>query len=293
MDKVVITGVTGLLGRKLAARYLATHRVVGLSRGSAQIPNVDIQPYEQLEAAVRDAALVIHLAGESVSGRWSVKKKDAILTSRVEGTRALVKAIASLPSSHRPKKMMSASAVGYYGNRGDDSIDEQSLAGETFLSEVCVHWEKEARVVSDHGVDVTIGRIGLVLSRDGGALSAMLPTARLGLGGPLGSGEQFWPWIHETDVMRAIEHLASRRAIPTANLVSPKPVEQKFFGKSLGAVLNRPAVLPAPAFALRTALGEFSDALLHGQRVYPKALLESGFVFEFPELRAALKDLLE
>jgi uncharacterized protein (TIGR01777 family) len=235
---------------------------------------------------------VIHLSGENVAGRWSEAKKKRIRDSRVVSTQNLAWALGE--AQVRPAAFVCASAVGYYGDRGDETLTEQSGPGEGFLAEVCREWEAAAARVSEAGIRVVNLRIGIVLSPDGGALKQMLLPFRLGLGGRIGSGRQWWSWIHVADLVGAVEHALQSDALRGAvNLTAPTPVTNRDFTKALAEALHRPAVLPIPAFAARLAFGELADeGLLASARVAPKNLIQSGFVFQFPELRPALKSLM-
>jgi uncharacterized protein (TIGR01777 family) len=235
---------------------------------------------------------VVHLAGESVaSGRWTATRKRAIRESRVTGTRTLVDWL--ITREPRPEVLVSASAIGFYGDRGDEPLDESSPVGGGFLAEVCRDWEAEAERAEAAGIRVVRLRIGLVLTREGGALSRMLPLFRLGLGGPVGSGRQWFPWIHLEDVLNVVEWaLETPSARAAYNLVAPGIVRQADFATALGRVLRRPALLPTPAFALRLALGELADeALLASAQVTSRRLQSEGYAFRWPDLRPALLEI--
>jgi uncharacterized protein (TIGR01777 family) len=235
---------------------------------------------------------VVHLAGESIGGRWTAERKARIRASRVEGTRLLSERIAAL--SRRPSVMVCASAVGYYGDRGEEVLEESSGPGATFLAEVTRSWEAAAQPARDAGIRVVNLRFGIVLSPDGGALARMLPLFRLGVGGPLGNGRQYMSWIALDDVVGTIQHALGAEALEgPVNTASPNPVTNREFARTLGRVLGRPAVLPAPAFALRLALGELGGELLGGQRVNPRRLLASGYEFRHPQLEEALRGMLD
>jgi uncharacterized protein (TIGR01777 family) len=249
---------------------------------------------------------VIHLSGESVTGRWTDAKKKRIRDSRVVSTQNLSQALAN--ADPRPKTFICASAIGYYGNRGDEPLTEESPSGDGFLSEVCREWEAATKTATDAGIRTVNLRIGLVLSHDGGALKPMLLPFRLGLGGRIGNGRQWWSWIHIADLVSAVHHIlqnasnsdVERRASSTGqpiswpiNMTSPNPVTNADFTRSLAGTLKRPAILPVPAFAARLAFGELADeGILASARVVPRKLLESGFQFKYSDLIAALKDLL-
>jgi len=242
--------------------------------------------------ALRDVAVVFNLAGEPVAeGRWTPERKRRIRDSRVIGTRNLVAGLAA--QAHRPKVLVSASAVGYYGDCGDDPVDERSPAGRGFLSEVCVEWEREALAAERLGIRVVCVRTGFVLAAHGGALAKILPPFRLGMGGRIGNGEQWMPWIHIDDVVGILLH-ASRdaRVRGAINAVAPTPVTNAEFTRELGHVLHRPAVLSAPKAALRLMFGEMSQVVTASQRVLPSIAESTGYGFEYPDLVPALKAVL-
>jgi uncharacterized protein (TIGR01777 family) len=238
--------------------------------------------------AFAEVDAVFHLAGEPVAeGRWTPQKKRAIRDSRVVGTKNLVEALLSLQK--RPAVLVAASAVGYYGDRGDETLVEDAAPASDFLAEVCVGWEAEALRARQLGMRVVTTRTGIVLAPDGGALSRMLPPFRLGFGGRLGHGRQWMPWIHLDDVVGLLLHAARCEAIDgPMNVVAPLPVTNRSFTEALGKALGRPAVLPVPRLGLRAAFGEMGQILVASQRVLPKVALDSGYRFRQPELRAAL-----
>jgi uncharacterized protein (TIGR01777 family) len=296
--RVVISGASGLIGAALArASRQAGDQVTRLVRGPSGDAGDGI--HWQPAAGTIDSALleeqegVVHLAGESIAGgRWSRERKASILSSRVEGTRLLSETLARL--AHPPAVLACASAIGYYGNRGDEPLTETSPAGEGFLPRVCREWEKAAEPARARGIRVVHLRFGVVLSPVAGALEAMLRPFRLGLGGRVGSGRQYMSWIHLQDAVDAVRHaLASRTLTGAVNIVSPEPVTNAEFAGTLARVLSRPALLPLPATMARLALGEMADALLLAStRVVPARLSETGFTFRFPALEGALRNLL-
>jgi hypothetical protein len=297
--KIVITGATGLIGRRLCGRLQqAGHRLVVLTRRVASVKTTAQQtafawqPEQEPPpiAAFDSADAVIHLAGEPVAARWTDESKRRIRDSRVKGTRHLVQTMQRLPQP--PRVFISGSAVGFYGPRGDEVLDESAAAGQGFLSDVCVAWEQAARQAESFGTRVTWLRIGVVLDPDGGALKTMLPAFKLGIAGKLASGRQWFPWIHRADITGLLEHALTHDAVRgPLNAVAPNPVTNEEFTKELAAVLNRPALIPVPKFALDLLFGEMASATLASQRVAPHAALDTGYAFQFPWLRAALEDL--
>lgn len=296
--KALITGATGLIGRQLVPK-LDTPAILSRRSSAASQLSVPVRAWAwQPESMPAPAAAfdgvetVFHLAGESVAGgRWTAEKKRKILESRVLGTRHLVQAMSALPV--RPRVLVSTSAVGYYGDRGDEELDESAAPGDGFLAEVCRAWEAEARAAEALGVRVVILRVGLVLSLAGGALAQMLPVFRLGLGGRLGTGRQWMSWVHIDDVIGLMLHAAARESVRgPVNVVSPNPVQNEEFTRELARALRRPAALSVPRVALRVGLGELADGLLASQRVAPRAALASGYSFLFAELGPALASCL-
>ena len=301
--KVVITGGTGFIGTALTSALLERGDKVTLV---TRAPVVAQQSWDgRIDArlwngrdpgpwvmAVNGADAVINLAGESVAGgRWSPARKLALIKSRIDSTRAVVKALEA--ATERPPVLVSASAVGYYGANPKGDCPESSAQGSDFLAALCGQWEREAAAADKLEVRVVMARIGVVLGKTGGALAKMLTPFKFGLGGPLGSGRQPFPWIHLDDAVGAI--LASIDDVKLAgpvNVVAPEPATNAKFTKALGRALHRPAFLPAPAFALRLALGEMSTLLLDGQKAIPKRLLDAGYVFKHPSVEGALVSLL-
>ena len=296
--KTLITGGTGLLGRTLLEGLLAP---VVLSRdpdrarrtlGPVTVHRWDPETGPAPTAALRGVEAVFNLAGDPVvQGRWTTEKKRRIRDSRVIGTRNLVAALAAAQS--RPRVLVSASAVGYYGDQGDRECDEDSPRGGGFLAEVCAEWEREALAAEELGVRVVLARIGIVLAPGGGALQRMVAPFRLGAGGPLGSGRQWMPWVHVDDVIGLLRHAARNTSVRGAlNVVAPAPARNADFTRALARQLHRPALLFVPRAALRLAFGEMSDVLLASQRVAPRQAERSGYVFRYPELRGALAAVL-
>jgi uncharacterized protein (TIGR01777 family) len=246
-------------------------------------------------AAVKDVDTVFHLAGESVAaGRWTKKRKARIRDSRVFGTRHLIEALSQLPASERPRVLVSASAVGYYGSRGEETLTEESPPGDDFLADVCREWEHEAARAADLGIRTAMLRIGIVLGPGGGALQKMLPPFRFGVGGRLGAGRQWMPWIHVDDLAALFLHVAKTDTIRgPVNAVAPEPVRNRDFTKTLAKVLHRPAVLPAPYFGLRLLFGEFAQVLFASQKVEPRVAMATGFLYRYPRLEEALRAAIE
>jgi uncharacterized protein len=293
--KVVIAGGSGFLGRPLSAALAADgHEVVILTRRSTDrdarsitwTPNGERGPWA---ASVDGANVVVNLAGESIAAkRWTAEQKQRILDTRVKATRSLVSAISAAATP--PSVFISGSAVGYYGPLGDEIATEDTPPGTDFLARVCVAWEEEARQAATARTRVVCIRTGLVLEKDGGALPPMLPPFRFGVGGPVGSGRQYWPWIHRQDWIDlarwAMQSTAANGAI---NATAPQPVTNAEFARALGRAMHRPAFMPAPAFALRLMLGEMADALvLSGQRAVPRRAERGGFTFTYTRVDDAL-----
>ena len=295
----VVTGATGLIGAKLVA-HLATEpgrpRVLSRDPEAARrkLGEVDAHAWSPQQerppaAALEGAEVVFHLAGQPVAERrWDQAVKDRIRDSRVIGTRNLVEAMAEM--AQPPPVLVCASAVGIYGDRGDDLLDEDSARGDDFLAEVCGSWEDEAMAAGGFGTRVVCCRIGIVLAPDGGALSRMLPPFRLGAGGKLGDGHQWMPWIHADDVVGLLLHAAESKLSGPLNLVAPAPVTNRDFTKALGKALGRPTFMTVPRAALKLAFGELSGVLLASQRVVPGVAQESGYAYRWPDLGAALAD---
>jgi len=293
MKRIVITGVTGFVGRGLAVMCKEQGiSVTGISRGGrGELPGVDRwQTPESMDFSGHDA--VINLAGEPIDRRWNAAAKKQFRESRVGFTEAVVAAIAICPEDDRPSVLVNASAVGIYADRGDELLDESALAGTGYLAELCRDWEAAAMAAEGLGVRVATMRIGVVLGRDGRAWRKLRRLFSLGLGGRLGDGRQWMPWIHVDDLRAAILHVAESDGLRGAvNAVGPVPMRNSDFTRALAASLHRPAWFPAPAIALRITLGEFAAVLLASQRVVPAALEKSGFRFQYPNLAGALGEL--
>jgi hypothetical protein len=298
--RVAITGATGLIGSALSeALRERGDEPIAISRtpkpGTVAIgwdPTQGFDPPDVLSGC--DA--IVNLAGESIAGRWTARKKAKIKDSRVQATKTVVDGIAL--ANPRPRVLISASGIGVFGDRGEQLLDESSEPGDDFLAEVCLAWEaaaREAETLMGEPVRVCITRFGMVLDPHGGALPQLLTPFRLGVGGPVGGGQQWVSWIHRSDVVEVLLFLLDHsHATGTYNVVTPNPVRNRELGKTLASVLHRPAIVPVPKLGVRLLFGEMGQALLlAGQRAEPKRLLEDGFVFGFPELRGALENLLE
>jgi uncharacterized protein (TIGR01777 family) len=297
--KIVVSGSTGLIGSALVPRLVGEgHEVVPLVRRrvTAGERAVSWDPesgkIDRSALAARAPDVVVHLAGENVFGRWTPAKQERIRDSRVDGTRLLSDAVAGL--TRRPGVLLAASAIGYYGDRGEEEMCESSTPGDDFLAHVARDWEAASAPAAKAGIRVHNLRFGVVLAPKTGALAKMLPAFRLGLGGPVGSGNQYLSWISLDDAVNAILHvLATPSLAGPVNITAPAPVTSREFAKTLGKVLGRPAVVTVPAFALRMAFGAEGAAMLQsGQRVLPARLLESGFRFRYETLEPALRHLL-
>ena len=299
--KVLVTGATGTIGRAICERLAAEgHSIVVLSRrpeNARVVPGAqafrwdaerEVPPVE----AWAGVDAVVHLAGEPVAGgRWTDEQKRRIRDSRVLGTRHLIDGMKAL--ANPPRVLVSASAVGYYGNRGDAQLDESSAPGEGYLVDVCREWERQSERAREFGVRVVLLRIGVVLSKTGGALEKMLLPFKLGLGGRLGSGRQWFPWIHLDDIVGIVQHaLATPEAQGPLNGAAPGIVTNEEFTRQFAAALHRPVFFPVPEFALRLMMGEMAAVVLASQRVLPKATIAAGYQFKFPDLTPALVDVL-
>jgi uncharacterized protein (TIGR01777 family) len=298
--RILITGASGLIGKALQRSFAEKgYEMLLASRGEPKNANEiqwtvedgfreeDLSRLEGLDA-------VVHLAGEGIAGlRWTDDKKRAIRDSRVNGTRNLVNTLADL--KQKPKVLIAGSAMGFYGDRGDEILTETSRPGDTFLSDVCKEWEMESRRAEDSGIRTVLLRTSIVLSKDGGALATMLTPFKFGVGGVVGSGKQWMSWVSLDDVIDiinyAIEHESLRAAV---NVASPNPVTNEEFTKTLGDVLYRPTFLPLPEFAVNLVFGEMGDALLiDSTRVEPKRLQEAGYKFKFSDLKSALENAVK
>jgi len=301
--RVAVTGATGLIGTRLVTALAARgDEVTALSRDPERargaLPGgVEVELWADPEREPAPAAAlagrdgVVHLAGEPVAQRWSRTARERIRDSRELGTRNLVAGIAA--AEPRPAVLVSASAVGYYGPRGDEPVDEDQPPGDDFLADVCVAWEREAAAAAEHGVRVVHVRTGVVLDRGGGALAKMLPPFKLGAGGPVAGGRQYMPWIHLDDVVGIyLAALDGPDWSGPVNASAPEPVTNKEFSKALGRALHRPALAPVPALAIRALYGEMAMIVTTGQRAVPKRTSEFGYGFRHPQLDNALRSAL-
>jgi uncharacterized protein (TIGR01777 family) len=300
--KILITGGTGFVGTQLTSRLIQDgHELTILSRSakrSADIPRgmsyLQGDPTQKgpWQEAIKNHDAVINLAGASIFAKWTEEHKKAIRESRVSTTRNIVEGM----PSHPPKEftLFSTSAVGYYGFCGDEELTEESLKGDDFLARIASEWEGEALKAQGKGARVVITRFGIVLGEKGGALGQMIPLFKKYIGGPIGSGKQWFSWVHIKDLSEVFAFLMKHPEISgPVNFCSPNPVRNKDLAKALGKVLHRPSFMPAPGFMIKLVLGEFGSVILEGQRVIPKRLLESGFAFQYPEIDKALQSIVK
>ncbi len=282
---ITVTGATGFIGRYLVQSLARDgHSVRALSRAAW-----DVLAGEPPAESLAKADAVVHLAGSPVAQRWTSGAKKKIRASRVQGTHHLVTALSTL--SGRPEALVCASAIGIYGDRGDEVLTEASPIATGFLADVCHEWEQEADLAEALGIRVVKLRFGIALGRKGGALEKMLPPFRAFVGGKVGTGSQWMSWIHIADIVGLIRHAIEHPVSGVMNATAPNPVRNREFARELGAALHRPAIFPVPALALRILLGEMASVLVASQRVLPKAAESTGYRFEFPDLGGALRDL--
>ena len=297
--KILITGGLGFVGTQLSLRLLEKgHAVTVVDHAPEPKPYTpDAVTYVAADTSkqgpwqdhVGRQEAVVNLAGASIFGRWNKKTKKLIYDTRILTTKHVTAAM----SGEKNTVLCSTSAVGYYGFHGDEVLTEKDGPGDDFLAGVCVDWEKEAQKASDKGVRVVLTRFGIVLGKTGGALGQMIPAFKKFVGGPLGSGKQWFSWVHMEDLLRAFMFVLDHDVVAgPVNFCAPNPVRNKDLAKTLGKILSRPSFVKTPALALRLALGEFGSVLLEGQRVLPAKLLEHGFEFQYPQIEAALQDLL-
>src|ERR1700681_3852179 len=294
ISRILVSGVSGPIGSALlpslrARGYSVARLVRGTTTGDDQIPWNPAQAIAP--EVVFGFGAVIHLAGESIVGRWTKTKKTNIRESRVAGTTALAEALAQ--AKDKPEVFVCSSAIGYYGDRGNEVLNEQSKPGIGFLADVCRDWEAATQPAAKAGIRTVQMRTGIVLSPRGGALGAMLTPFKMGLGGRIGDGQQWMSWIDVQDMVGAINHIMNSDLRGPVNMVAPKPVKNVEFTKTLARVLSRPAIFPMPAFAVKLAFGEMGEELLLGsQRVEPAKLIASGYPFRFRDLRASLEHVI-
>jgi len=299
--KILITGGTGFVGTQLTSRLIQDrHEVTILTRSlkGAKSPSPGISYLEgdptrkgPWQEAIKNHDAVINLAGASIFAKWTDEHKKAIRQSRVNTTRNIVEGIPS--RSERPFTLFSTSAVGYYGFCGDEELTEESPQGDDFLARIAVEWEGEALKAEDKGARVVITRFGIVMGEKGGALSQMIPLFKKYIGGPIGSGKQWFSWVHIKDLTEAFAFLLKHPEISGPfNLCSPNPVRNKDLARALGKALHKPSFMPAPGFMIKLVLGEFGSVILEGQRVIPRRLLDSGFIFQYPDIHNALQGIV-
>jgi uncharacterized protein (TIGR01777 family) len=298
--KITITGASGFVGTHLTRIMLGQgHTVTGVGT-SATHPCAETKNFNWISAdttrpgpwqtSVTEADVIINLTGKNIFGYWTDRYKSQIYDSRILTTRHIV---GSLSENNRTV-LLNASAIGYYGDSGEDSLTENQEPGDDFLASVCIDWEKEALKARHTGCRVILMRFGVVLGRHGGALEKMIPAFKLFAGGPLGNGTQWFPWIHMEDLVGAIIFLMKSQDLSGPfNFCAPETIRQKTLAKELGSALKRPSIMPAPAFMMKLALGEMSKAIMSSQKAIPSALVKEGFQFNFPRLSAALKEILK
>jgi uncharacterized protein (TIGR01777 family) len=299
--KILITGGTGFVGTQLTSRLIQdNHEVTILSRSakrSGEIPRgvsyLQGDPTQKgfWQEAIKNHDAAINLAGASIFAKWTEEHKKAIRESRVSTTRNIVEGIPSPPQ--KPFTLFSTSAVGYYGFCGDEELTEESPHGDDFLARIALEWEGEALKAKEKGARVVITRFGIVMGEKGGALGQMIPLFKKYIGGPIGSGRQWFSWVHIKDLAEAFTFLLKHPEISgPVNVCSPNPVRNKDLAKALGKALHRPSFMPAPGFMIKLVLGEFGSVILEGQRVIPRRLLDSGFAFQYPEIDKALQEIV-
>lgn len=298
--KITITGASGFVGTHLTRIMLGqAHTVTGVGTSTTH-PQAGTKNFNWISAdttrpgpwqtSVTEADVIINLTGKNIFGYWTESYKSQIYDSRILTTRHIV---AAIPENNNTV-LLNTSAIGYYGDGGENSLTESQEPGNDFLASVCIDWEKEALKATQKGCRVILMRFGVVLGRHGGALEKMIPAFKLFAGGPLGNGTQWFPWIHMEDLLGAIIFLMKNQDLSGPfNLCAPETVRQKTFAKELGSALKRPSIMPAPAFMMRLVLGEMSKAIMSSQKAIPSALLKKGFQFKFPRISAALKDILK
>jgi len=299
--KILITGGTGFVGTRLTSRFTQDKNEVTILTRSRKGPEKRPTGISYLQAdptkkglwqeAIKNHDVIINLAGASIFSKWTDEHKKAIRESRISITRNIVEGIPFHPS--KKMTLLSTSAVGYYGFRGDEELTEASPPGNDFLARIAVEWEGEALKAVEKGTRVVITRFGIVLGEKGGALRQMIPLFKKYIGGPIGSGSQWFSWVHIKDLAEAVVFLTKHSEISgPVNICSPNPVSNRGLAKALGRALHRPSFLLAPGFMVKLVLGEFGSFILKGQRVIPRRLLENGFIFQYPDIEKALQSLV-
>jgi uncharacterized protein (TIGR01777 family) len=299
--KILITGGTGFVGTQLITRLIQDgHEVTVLTRSlkgakgtSPGISYLEGDPTRKgpWQEAIQQHDAVINLAGASIFSKWTDEHKKAIRESRVSTAQNIVEGILSRPE--RPFTLFSTSAVGYYGFCGDEELTEESPHGDDFLARIALEWEGEALKAGDRGARVVITRFGIVMGEKGGALGQMIPLFKKYIGGPIGNGKQWFSWVHIKDLAEAFAFLLKHPEMSgPVNVCSPNPVRNKDLARALGKALHKPSFMPAPGFMIKLVLGEFGSVILEGQRVIPKRLLDSGFLFQYPNIEKALQDIV-
>jgi uncharacterized protein (TIGR01777 family) len=299
--KILITGGTGFVGTQITSRLIQdgnevtilTRSLKGAKGSSPRISYLEGDPTKKgpWQEAVKNHDVVINLAGASIFSRWTDEHKKAIRESRISTTQNIVESIP--PQSQKPFTFFSTSAVGYYGFHGDEELIEDSPPGNDFLARIAVEWEGEALKAREKGARVVMTRFGIVLGEKGGALSQMIPLFKKYIGGPIGSGKQWFSWVHIEDLAEAFVFLTKHPEISgPVNVCSPNPVRNKDLVKALGKALHKPSFIPAPGFMMKLVLGEFGSVILEGQRVIPRRLLENGFVFQYADIHKALQGIV-
>ncbi len=297
-----MTGGTGFVGTQLTSRLIQdgngvtilTRSPKGPEKGAAGISYLRGDPTQKgpWQEAIKNHDAIINLAGASIFSKWTEEHKKAIRESRVHTTQNIVEGIQSRPE--RPVTLISTSAVGYYGFRGDEELFEESPPGNDFLAKIALEWEGEALKAGEKGARVVITRFGIVMGEKGGALSRMIPLFKKYIGGPIGSGKQWFSWIHLKDLAEAFAFLLKHPEISgPVNICSPNPVRNKDLAKALGKALHRPSFIPASGFMVKRVLGEFGSVILEGQKVIPRKLLDTGFVFQYPDIDKALQSIVQ
>jgi uncharacterized protein len=300
--KILMTGGTGFVGKQLASRFLQegnevtilTRRLKESEQPPKGISYLQGDPMQKgdWQAAIPGHEVIINLAGASIFSKWSEEYKKLLRDSRIFTTRNIVEGIPS--GGEKGISLFSTSAVGYYGFHGDEELDEESPPGNDFLARLAVDWEAEALKAQEKGARVVITRLGIVLGERGGALGQMIPLFKRFVGGPIGSGQQWFSWVHIKDLAEAFVFLSKHPEISgPVNVCSPNPVKNRDLAKALGRALCRPSFMPAPGFMIRMVLGEFGSVILEGQRVLPRQLLKKGFTFQYPDIDQALRSIIQ